>query len=135
MTNVDLISSIEQAGASVVFLPSFSLPGAFHARKNLVIINSTMPAREQRATLAHELIHVLRKDDGPQPPHIEALVDRAAARLLISPIEYQIAERIVGCVPGALAEELDVPVWVIHAWQDAYVCESVNPCTPARCLI
>lgn len=125
MTLNDLIAQIEQTGINVVFLP-FPLPGIYYHRERLVVIDSRARACEQRATLTHELVHVLRKDNGPQPPHIEALVDRTAARLLISPVEYALAERLVGCEAGALAEELDVPVWVIHAWQTSYAREFVH---------
>ncbi len=75
----------------------------------------------QKSTLAHELGHAHHGDAWTDDPHIKQLrEDRAnayAARLLISPLEYAIAERLVGHHTGALAKELGVAAYIIEAWK------------------
>jgi hypothetical protein len=67
--------------------------------------------------LAHELIHARRGDNGPQPPAVEEWIDERVATMYVDLQAYAQAERIYGPAPGILAGELDLPQWVIEAWQ------------------
>lgn len=117
MTEEDLITACTRLGVHVVFVP-FPLAGAYYRDEGLVVIDSRLPAAAQRAALAHEYIHATLGHDGLQEAHIEARVDRRAARLLVSPAEYVLAERLYGCDVAAIAEELGVPVWVVVAYRE-----------------
>lgn len=116
VTEEDLINACTDLGVHVVFVP-LDLAGAYVHELNLILIDSRLPASSQRAVLAHEYIHATRGHQGPQEPHIEARVDREAARLLISPAEYELAERLHGANTAAIAEELTLPTWAITAYQ------------------
>ncbi|WP_461004681.1 ImmA/IrrE family metallo-endopeptidase [Trueperella pyogenes] len=119
MTEEDLITACTSIGVHVVFMP-FPLAGAYYHDTGLIVIDSRLPETSQLATLAHEYVHALHGHDGPQSASMERYVDREAARLLISPAEYALAERLVGCHPWALADELGVPVACVEAWQRAH---------------
>ncbi len=106
------------AGVEVAYAPTSSLDGYYQHSQRRITINSRLSTIQTVGVLAHELIHALHAHDGPQPPNIEARVDRLAARLLISPKEYAQAERLCGPHAGAIARELELPRWVVQAWQD-----------------
>ena len=84
------------------------------------MIDSRQTRAGQLAALAHETIHARRGDSGPQPSHVEDLVDELAAKLLISPIEYALAERVYGSRPAALAAELGVTQRMVEAWRSGW---------------
>ncbi|WP_414628641.1 ImmA/IrrE family metallo-endopeptidase [Trueperella sp.] len=73
--------------------------------------------------MAHEYVHATLGHDGPQEARIEARVDRRAARLLVSPADYVLAEHLYGCDVVAIAEELGVPVWVV-AYREGLRCDT-----------
>ena len=110
MTENDLIQELAGMGVHVVYLP-YRLAGG------LIVIDSRQTRAGQLAALAHETIHARRGDSGPQPSHVEDLVDELAAKLLISPIEYALAERVYGSRPAALAAELGVTQRMVEAWR------------------
>lgn len=118
MSEEELILACQKVGVHVVFVP-FPLAGSYYHDQGLIVIDSRPPAASQRAALAHEYVHATLGHDGPQEAHIEARVDRRAARLLVSPAEYVLAERLYGCDVEAIAEELGVPVWVVVAYREA----------------
>lgn len=94
--------------------------GLWDHQARTIYLNRVLTSPQLAATLAHEYVHYLRGDTGPQPPHVERRVDEQAALMLISAGEYAQAEQIVGCNPGALAVELDTTLWVVHAWRRAH---------------
>lgn len=49
---------------------------------------------------------------------MEARIDRSVARRLVDVRAYAAAEALVGPGTGALAAELEVPVWVVEAYRD-----------------
>lgn len=69
------------------------------------------------AALAHELEHVRRGDSGPQRIGVERLIDEHVARRFVDPGLYARAERVLGPDPALIADELDLPPWVVEAWQ------------------
>lgn len=116
MTENDLIQELAGMGVHVVYLP-YRLAGAYWHDEGLIVIDSRQTRAGQLAALAHETIHARRGDSGPQPSHVEDLVDELAAKLLISPIEYALAERVYGSRPAALAAELGVTQRMVEAWR------------------
>ncbi|MFD2839365.1 ImmA/IrrE family metallo-endopeptidase [Populibacterium corticicola] len=89
----------------------------------LIRLNPRMSEVLQRSTLAHELGHAHHGDAWTDNPHIKQLREERAnlyaARLLISPLEYAVAEQLVGHHTGALAKELGVASYIIDAWKTA----------------
>lgn len=107
------------AGVQVLYEPlEPGLNGCYVHRERVIKVSSALSTAQTVGALAHELIHALSGHDGPQPDHVEARVDRMAARLIVVPSEYAAAERLYGPHAGAIAKELDLPVWVILAWQE-----------------
>lgn len=82
-----------------------------------VWIDTGLGERAAAAALAHELEHVRRGDSGPQRLGVERLIDEHVARRFVAPARYARAERLVGPDPALIADELDLPAWVIEAWQ------------------
>lgn len=95
--------------------------GEYRHTARLITLNPHMSQTLQRSTLAHELGHAYYGDTWTDNPHIlDAREKRAniyAAHLLISPLEFALAEHLVGQHTGALAKELDVARYIIEAWQ------------------
>lgn len=102
------------AGVEVEYAPTNSLDGFYEHTQRRITINTVQTV----GVLVHELIHALHAHDGPQTEAVEARVDKLAARLLVSPAEYEQAERLCGPHAGAIARELELPRWVVQAWQD-----------------
>ena len=104
---------IERAGAlglRVAFRDLGTRHGEVHS-SGLVLINYRRTLCRQRVTLAHEMGHWTLGHDWSREhdkAHDERQADRYAARLLITMHNYEIAERLVGEHPGALARELGV---------------------------
>ncbi|QGH68566.1 ImmA/IrrE family metallo-endopeptidase [Pseudactinotalea sp. HY158] len=85
----------------------------------LVRLNPRKPAIVQRCTLAHEMGHWWHGHDWTRDHdqlRDERQADAYAARLLISPAEYALAERL-NPHPGAIAKELEVTRHLVEVWQ------------------
>lgn len=95
--------------------------GEYKHSARLIVLNPAMSDVLQRSTLAHELGHAhygdTWTDDEVIKKQREERANQYAAQLLISPLEYAIAEAIVGSHPGALAKELGVATYIVVAWQ------------------
>ena len=119
MTEEQLLTELGNMGIEVESHPlSGTCRGLFLPKKRLVVLREGMSYPQRRSTLAHELIHARRDDDGHQEPRIERKVYREAAQLLISPSEYMLAETLHGPIVGMLAKELDVTPRIIQAYQE-----------------
>ncbi len=106
-------------GVTIKYEPTGSrLRGYYHHRERIIVISPSLTTAHTVGTLAHELVHALHGHDGPQPRSIEMRVDRLAARMLVVSSEYEEAERLYGPHAGAIAKELDLPRWVVRAWQE-----------------
>lgn len=91
-----------------------------------IVINTRLHASFQCEVLAHELGHVYYGHDWRRPhdkARDEQQADHYAARLLISPADYALAEQIYGPHQGALAQALQVSTALIKAWQQSYIAE------------
>lgn len=93
------------------------LRGLWCPDERRIWIDSRLCDRYAAPVLAHELTHVRRGDAGPQPRTVEELIDERVAVRYVDPAAYARAERIRGAYAGAIAEELDLPQWVIEAFQ------------------
>ena len=91
--------------------------GVITMRANLGPIN-------YRCTLAHEIAHHVANDQPTNNPWIKARqerkADEQAAKWLISPVEYALAEKIHGPHPSAIAQELGVTVALVETWRSLY---------------
>lgn len=111
-----------------VFFHPLNQHDGYLATPRDIIINTRLHTSFQREVLAHELGHVHYGHDWRRPHdkrRDERQADAYAARLLISPVEYALAERTYGPHVGALAQALQVSTVIIRAWQETY---------PARAL-
>lgn len=118
----DLIAHAAAMGLRVKWRDLGRRHGELHS-SGLVILNQRRTQRVQRITLAHEIGHHWHGHDWTRA-HDRAVDERQAdtyaARLLISPADYALAERLVGCHPGALAKELGVTARLVELWRHSY---------------
>ena len=49
--------------------------------------------------------------------HLPPAFDEHVSRRFIDPGQYARAESLIGPAPALIAEELDLPAWVVEAWQ------------------
>lgn len=90
---------------------------AWLPQQRAVTVQLGMDDPETLCALAHELGHAHYGDPTGHQPRYEARADRFAARLLISPVEYALAERTYGTHPARLAAELGVTIHLINVWR------------------
>lgn len=113
-----LLADCDRQSITVITAP---LPGtrqgAYCRATRTIVLRRGMPDRLAVPTLMHEMCHAERGDDGPQPAAVEARINRAVACRLVTVAEYAAAEALAGPGVGALAVELDVPVWVVEAFR------------------
>ena len=114
-----LIAIVEAAGFCVAWTQLHRSKAGYHHPTKTIWMDYGLDSRPNHAisTLAHEFIHAQRGDDGPQPRWVESLCDEEAARFLISPAEYALAESIYGPHPAQIATELGVTQTIVEAYQ------------------
>lgn len=100
------------------YLPG-TLRGLYVPAEGRIYLRAGMPGWAAVPTLMHELYHVERGDAGHQGRGVEARIDRQVACRLLDVGRYAAAEAVAGPAVGALAAELEVPTWVVVAYQDA----------------
>lgn len=91
--------------------------GGWFPSARVILLSPGMGWRNRMHTLAHELGHAHHHHPAGHDPRFEAQADRFAAELLISPVEYEAAERLYGPHPGAIANELGVTVGIVNTWR------------------
>lgn len=115
----DLINRAAAMGLHFKFVDLGRLSGQLRSN-GLVYINYRKSLLTQRVTAAHEIGHWDLGHDWTNA-HDKAADERQAdlyaAHLLISPVEYEIAERLYGHHPGTLALELGVTRRLVELWQ------------------
>ncbi|WP_313276836.1 ImmA/IrrE family metallo-endopeptidase [Timonella senegalensis] len=118
-----LLTLADADGVRVMWRNLGKRRGEYKHTARLITINPRMSDLLQRSTLAHELGHAYYGDQWTDDPAVkdaqERRANRYAARLLISPLEYAVAEAMVGPSVGALAKELGVSTYIVEAWQAA----------------
>lgn len=119
----DLLEYADAMGLRVLRRDLGRRNGEVHS-SGLIIINPNRNYGAQREALAHEIGHAFHGHDWTAARHDrdtdERAADTYAARLLISPAEYAIAERICGPHDRALARELNVSLRLVELWQASY---------------
>lgn len=116
-----LLRLVEERGLRVVERTG-PTRGGFDPARRVIRIAPGMSRRTTRSVLAHELGHAVLSHAPTTHPVLrerqERQADAWAARLLITPRSYAVAEEIRGPHPASLAHELDVTVELIAAYQD-----------------
>lgn len=92
------------------------LSGCYHHATRTILLDKRLEEWQAVPVLMHEMAHATAGHEGHQDSTTEARIDRAVATTLLTPEAYRRAETLVGPHPGALAAELEVPMWVIHAF-------------------
>lgn len=119
MTEEQLLTELENMGIRIETRKlTRTLRGYYSHRERLVVVNEGLSYPQRRTTLAHELVHAKRGDDGHQSLEVERRVNQRAAKLLISPTEYALAERLHGPNVAAIARELEVTPAVVQAYAE-----------------
>ena len=96
--------------------------GRWHRARRVVSLRRDLGPVNRRCTLAHELGHAALDHEvrGDLPRWIVVRQDKDAdewaARLLISEVEYAVAESIHPA-PSAIARELEVTLHLLEVWQ------------------
>lgn len=93
---------------------------AWIPRRNTITLRLGMDDATTLCSLAHELGHAHYGDPPGHHGAHELRADRFAARLLISPADYAVAEKVYGPYPAAIAAELGVTVNILKSWQQLY---------------
>ncbi|WLD80919.1 hypothetical protein QU668_04045 [Schaalia sp. HMT-877] len=116
-TFVRLVDEALREGVRVEYARLEGREACWDPTTGTVWIDAGLGERAAAAALAHELEHVRRGDSGPQRLGVERLIDEHVARRFIDPGRYALAERVLGPDPALIADELDLPPWVVEAWQ------------------
>jgi hypothetical protein len=93
------------------------LEGVWDPSQKTIWLKKGLPVASMACTLAHELEHARRGDAGRQDEYVESFIDEKVALRFVDSEAYAKLETAYGCEPGVIAEELDLPRWVIEAWQ------------------
>ncbi|CAB0649413.1 ImmA/IrrE family metallo-endopeptidase [Corynebacterium diphtheriae] len=96
------------------------IDGMYIHHSRLILIRHGLDRWNYNSVLAHELGHAWHGDDIHGDPRLERRADQFAARLLISPIEYRLAESLHDGHIGAIAYELGVTVRLVEVWRDMH---------------
>jgi Zn-dependent peptidase ImmA (M78 family) len=119
----DLLDFAKANGISVKYGPLGRRRGEYRHDPRLIILNPRMSDTLQCSTLAHELGHWHYGDTWTDDPKVLAMrerrANRYAAELLIDPLEYAYAERVLGADKvTSLARELGVAIYVVEAYRE-----------------
>ena len=99
-------------------------PKGFYCDRDwLISLRDDLSDIGRRCTLAHELGHAYYRHapvGGYLGQRQERQADEFAARILISPAEYALAEQIQGTDLYALAEELGVTAHIVEVWRKCH---------------
>ena len=90
---------------------------AWLPQQRAVTVRHGMDDVETLCSLAHELGHAHYGDPAGHHPRHEKRADQFAARILISPAEYRVAEHAYGPHRARLAHELGVTTHMIDVWR------------------
>lgn len=115
-----LIETAERRGYRVIW-HNHGPKAAWLPHRQAVTVRNGMDDAQTLCSLAHELGHAHHRDPPGHHGPMELRADRFAARLLVSPVEYQLAEAQYGPHPARLAHELGVTVKVLKTWQTLHL--------------
>ena len=112
MALYDLAPQLTVASA----IPPDGMCGCYSEETQTILIDRRLTYTAKRCTLVHELVHWKHGDDSCSQKW-EARARMEAARLLISPAEYALAERAYDADPWLMADVLDVTVHVLNDYR------------------
>ncbi|MEW4620732.1 ImmA/IrrE family metallo-endopeptidase [Corynebacterium amycolatum] len=115
----ELISIAEAAGVRVTWHKR-GPKGAWIPYERRISLRHGMDDASTRCTMAHELAHMWLGHPAPASNKQERQADRFAAQLLVSPVEYALAEQIYEARPQLIAAELGVTNEVLAVWRGMY---------------
>lgn len=122
----ELETIAEKLGVAIAYTDKLphDLDGAYLHHRKLILIRADLDYWSKRCALAHELGHAVYGDERcelpGQEPRLEKRADQWAAQFLITPEEYQGAEKLHGGHTGAIAYELGVTPHLINIWKNLY---------------
>lgn len=93
--------------------------GEYYDDEQRIVLSQRLTSVQAVATLAHEIGHATFGDRCTLPANERRAWEYGAA-LTIEVEEYVLAEQLVGCHVGALAEALDVTPKLVEAWRRWY---------------
>lgn len=127
LTMTELCALAEDSGFNVEYRRDLLAPALWEAETNTIWINLNVSGSKEVVAFAHELGHAILGHDGPQDEWGEAYADEVASLLLVSENEYAEAERLYGPHPAAIAEALELPLWVVEARQAVFTKKLPQP--------
>lgn len=119
---IDLDQIADVWGIRVIESPTLrdDLNAMYVHHHRRIVIRPHIDPYTRRAALAHELGHAYYGDETHDDPRLERRADHFAARLLISPVEYALAENLHGPHDGAIAWELGVTPRLVATWRELH---------------
>lgn len=111
--------AVYSAGLDVEIRSADHLPngmmGCYSERTRTILIDRRLPYVAKRCTLVHELVHWSHGDDRCGLHEMRTRAE--TARLLISPTEYALAERMYDGNVWRIADELEVTSGIINDYR------------------
>lgn len=108
------VSSGVMVNRTLNFLPN-GMMGCYSERTRTILIDRRLPYVAKRCTLVHELVHWSHGDDRCGLHEMRTRAE--TARLLISPTEYALAERMYDGNVWRIADELEVTSGIINDYR------------------
>lgn len=118
----DVLEHARQLGLRVKWRDLGRRNGELHS-SGLIIVHPRRNVNVQRFVIAHECGHWVHGHDWSamhDRAADERQADTYAADVLISPVEYRLAEQIAGSDARSIARELGVPVRLVDLWRARY---------------
>ena len=112
-----LFAQCRQEGIAVCRARLDEQRGLWEPSRLRIWVDNRLCDRHAAPVLVHEMFHAHRGDAACQPSATEAAINERVAHLYVDADLYAWAERIRGPYPGAIADELDLPQWIIEAWR------------------
>lgn len=112
----DLVAVAEGCGYRVVWHKG-GPKGAWIPDRQVISLRNGLDDVQVVCVLAHELGHAYYRDPAGCDPRRERRADRFAARLLISPVEYSLAESLYEGQAVLIAAELGVTTHLVQVWR------------------
>lgn len=120
MINVDALIDAAQARSYRIRWHRGGPKAAWMPHRNTITLRVGMDDVTTLCSLAHELGHAHYSHPPGHYGAQERQADEFAARLLISPVDYALAERLHGPHPAAIAHELGVTIHLTTIWKSLY---------------
>ena len=117
----------ESQGVAVRDAARLPYAGIWDAATRTIWLHAGLTGRERTPVLLHEILHMQAGHVGPQSAAVERKIRRDVARILINRGAYARAEKIAEGDLFGIAEELDVPAWLVRDYQQILDCTPLWP--------